>query len=63
MHNENKSYVTYLALKAVLKRPKRLKKIPQTFSREVNIPRMIFLLLKGLGVGVGLFGGLIGYLR
>jgi len=24
---------------------------------------MIFLLLKGLGVGVGLFGGLIGYLR
>ena len=30
---------------------------------KILIIRMIYLLLKGLGLGVGLFGGLIGYFR
>ena len=37
--------------------------VRETFSREVRISRMIYVLLKGLGLGLGLFGGLIGYLR
>ena len=37
--------------------------VRETFSREVRISRMIYVLLKGLGLGLGIFGGLIGYLR